>query len=121
MAVVNQVEKRVRINQWDAVQYQLLTHCFLYKIILSSADLTCLTLLAIEGDQELNVFCNKIFQQGIFKSAQTVRNAITKAEKNNLVVKEGKSKKKISINPELKVQTEGNILLDFKFLSLASN
>lgn len=118
MAVVNQVEKRVRINRWDAVQYQLLTHCFLYRIILSSADLTCLTLLALEGEQELNVFCNRIHGEGIFKSPQTVRNAIAKAEKVNLVVKEGKSKKRITINPDLKVQTYGNILLDFKFLSL---
>mgnify|MGYP000565770838 CR=1 FL=1 len=47
---------------------------------------------------------------------QSVRNALAKAEKRNLIVKQGKSKKKIKINPELKVQTDGNILLDYKIV-----
>jgi hypothetical protein len=46
---------------------------------------------------------------------------LTKAEKKNLIKKEGKNKKKIYINPELKVHARGNILLDFKFLSVETN
>lgn len=118
MALVNQVEKRVRMSRGSAVQYQLLTHCFLTGVNLSTADLNCLTMLALEGEQELNSFCQKVHSQGVFKSPQSVRNAIIKAEKQKLVLKEGKSKKRIWINPDLKVQTDGNILLDFKFLCL---
>ena len=118
MALVNQVEKRVRMSRGSAVQYQLLTHCFLTGISLSTADLNCLTMLALEGEQELNSFCQKVHSQGVFKSPQSVRNAIIKAEKQKLVLKEGKSKKRIWINPDLKVQTDGNILLDFKFLCI---
>ena len=120
MAVVNQVEKRVKINHESAVRFQLLTHCFLFDIPLSEADLSCLAALAINGEQELNSFCNKVHVDGIFKSPQTVRNSISKAEKRNLVIKEGKSKKKIYINPSLKVQTDGNILLNYKFLAVES-
>lgn len=116
MAIVNQVNKRVRINRGAAVQYQLLTHCFLSGIMLSSSDLECLTLLALEGEQELNNFCQKAHTAGVFKSPQSVRNAIIKAEKQRLVVKEGKSKKRIYLNPDLQVQTQGDILLDFKLL-----
>ena len=32
--------------------------------------------------------------------------------------KEGKNKKKIFINPDLKLHSHGNILLDYKFLSV---
>lgn len=120
MALVNQVDKRVRMSNWQIVKYQLLTHCYLYEIPVSEADLNCLTLLAIEGDQELTSFCAKAFEQNIFSSTQSVRNCLTKAEKKNLIKKEGKNKKKIYINPDIKVYSTGNILLDFKFLSIAS-
>jgi len=52
----------------------------------------------------------------IFKSPQTVRNSINKAEKNKLVIKDASNKKQIMLNPNLKIQTEGSILLDYKFL-----
>lgn len=120
MALVNQVDKRVQLNQWDIVKYQILTHCYLNKIIVSDAELNCLTYLASEGDQELTAFCSKAHIKKIFSSVQSVRNCLTKAEKKNLIRKEGKNKKKIFINPEIKVQTNGTILLDFKFLSLES-
>lgn len=120
MAIVNQVDKRVRMSTWQIVKYQILTHCYLYDIPVSEADLNCLTLLAMEGDQELTSFCNKAHERKIFSSTQSVRNCLTKAEKKNLIKKEGKNKKKIYINPDLKVYAAGNILLDFKFLSIAS-
>jgi hypothetical protein len=116
MAIVNQVDKRVRMELTEIVKYQLLTHCYLYKIPVSDADLNCLTLLAMEGEQELTSFCNKASDKYIFSSTQSVRNCLTKAEKKSLIVKEGKNKKKISINPSIKVYSSGNILLDFKFL-----
>ena len=53
MAIVNQVDKRVKMSGWQIVKYQILTHCYLYNIQVSESDLDCLTLLAIEGDQEL--------------------------------------------------------------------
>lgn len=118
MAIVNQIDKRVRMTKWDIVKYQILTHCYLNKINVSESDLNCLTFLALEGDQELTSFCNKAYAREIFSSIQSVRNCLTKAEKKGLIVKEGKNKKKIFIHPNLKVYCDGNILLDFKFLSV---
>jgi hypothetical protein len=118
MAIVNQVDKRVKMNKWDIVKYQILTYCYINKISVSEADLNCLTYLALEGDQELTSFCMKAHGKNIFSSTQSVRNCLTKAEKKNLIKKEGKNKKKIYINPEIKIFSKGNILLDFKFLSV---
>lgn len=120
MALVNQVDKRVRMTTWDVVKYQILTHCYINNIAVSEAELNCLTYLALEGDQELSSFCNKAYGRKIFSSTQSVRNCLTKAERKNLIKKEGKNKKKIFINPEMKVQCAGTILLDYKFLSVAS-
>ena len=118
MAIVNQVDKRMRMDTWQIVKYQILTHCYLYNIQVSEADLDCLTYLAIEGEQELTSFCIKAHARNIFSSTQSVRNCLTKAEKKNLIVKEGKNKKKININPIMNVHSKGNVLLDYKFLSI---
>jgi hypothetical protein len=120
MAVVKQIEKKAVMNNWDVVKYQILTHCYLLKTQVSEADLNCLTYLALQGEQELTTFCSQVCGRKIFSSAQSARNSLTKCEKKNLIVKEGKNKKKIYINPSVNVITSGNILLNLKILSVAT-
>lgn len=118
MALVNQVQKRIRMSKNDIIKYQILTHCYINRIQVSSSDLECLTLLAILGPIELTSFCYDAFEEyEIFKSSQTVRNCINKFEKKNIVNKDSLNKKIILINPNVKIQTKGNILLDFKFFA----
>lgn len=119
MATFNIVEKKAKLEFWDVIKFQILTYCYLEKIQVSESDLDCLTFLAICGEEELTVFCTRCADKGIFSSAQTVRNALTKAEKKNLIVKDGKAKKKIAINPAMKVYAAGNVLLDYKLAALA--
>ena len=118
MSIVNQVQKRVKMPKWEVVKFQILTHCYINRIAMSDADLNCLTLLSFNQPIELTHFCYDASsdEEGVFKSPQTVRNCINKAEKNNLVVKDIENKKIIMLNPDLKIQTEGTILLDYKFL-----
>ena len=118
MALVNQVQKRVRMSKWNVVKFQILTHCYIKKILLSDSDLNCLTLLSFNEPIELTSFCYDASSEEdpIFKSPHTVRNCINKAEKNNLVIKDTENKKLIKLNTDLKIQTEGTILLDYKFL-----
>jgi hypothetical protein len=119
MALVNQVQKKVRMPKWDIVKFQIVTYCFLNRITINESDLNCLTLLSFNQPIQLTDFCyDASSEEGwIFKSPQTVRNAINKAEKQNLVVKDPENKKQIMLNPDIKIQTEGTILLDFKFLA----
>jgi len=119
MALVNQVQKRVRLPKWEVVKFQILTHCYINRITMSESDLNCLTLLSFNEPIELSNFCLDASSEEdwIFKSPQTVRNSINKAVKNGLVIKDTSDKKMIKINPTLKIQTEGVVLLDYKFLS----
>lgn len=118
MALVNQVQKRVKMPKWDIVKFQILTHCYINGISMSESDLNCLTLLSFNEPIELTHFCYDASseEETIFKSPQTVRNCINKAEKNNIVVKDVDNKKLIKLNPSLKIQTKGTVLLDYKFL-----
>jgi hypothetical protein len=120
MAIVNQVRKTVRMDLWSIVKFQLAVHCHLKSLNVSDQDLSCLTFLALSGEKELTEFCDAATKNKIFGSSQSVRNAITKAEKKSLIVKKGKSKKKISISDDLRVQISGNILLDYKFVHVES-
>ena len=86
------------------------------SLSISSSDLECLTILAITGECNLTEFCDYVSDLEIFSSSQSVRNSLNKSEAKKLIVKKGKSKKSITINPILKLQTNGNIFLDMKFL-----
>jgi len=109
MALVNQVQKRVKMPKWDIVKFQILTHCYVNHITMSDSDLNCLTLLSFNQPIELTHFCYDASAEDekIFKSSQTV---------NNLIIKDDSNKKLIMLNPSLKIQTQGKILLDYKFL-----
>lgn len=118
MALVNKIDKRIKMSKDEVIKYQILTHCFLNDIQISVSDLNCLHLLALEETIELTKFCEKVSEMGVFKSAQSCRNALSKAEKKGLLIKNGNNKKTIYINPEMGIEIEGTILLDFKILGV---
>tara|TARA_R110000868_G_scaffold310786_1_gene571946 strand:+ start:3204 stop:3575 length:372 start_codon:yes stop_codon:yes gene_type:complete len=120
MALVNKVEQKAKVSIDTVIQFQIVTYCFFNDIQISNADLKCLAQLAKQGEVELTLFCNDVTDMGIFKSPQSARNAITKASKKDLVIKNGYNKKKITLSKILNVQTEGNVFLDYKILGIES-
>lgn len=117
-AVVNQVQKKIRMELWDIVRFQITVHCHISKIQLSEQEIDCMSLLALSGNSELTMFCTEAIKQNISSSTQSVRNALAKIEKKGLLLKTGRSKKRISINPNMNVQVKGNILLDYKIIRI---
>lgn len=115
--VVNKVDKRIKARKDSVIKYQILTYCFFNDIQISKSDLDCLTELAKQPLSDLGKFCNYIAEIGIFKSSQSARNSLSKSLKKKLVVRTEDGKKKISINDQLKIQSEGVIFLDFKVVS----
>ena len=133
MAKVNVVSKQVKMSLDDIIKFQLITHCYVNHISLSDLDLDCLINLSKAGAYELTDFCKIMAEKrladklksdgGINKknlqaSPQTIRNILIKLEKENLIIKDGGGRKKITVNPEFKIQIEGNILLQYKFVHI---
>jgi hypothetical protein len=114
MATIKKVDKRVIMGRRDIIKFQLMTHCFAKKIILSNAETECLALLGYTGQQDLSEFCNLVVESEIFKTPQSVRNFVGRAEKQGFLYKSGTSRKRIELNSELNILTEGNILLNYK-------
>lgn len=117
-AVFNQVQKKIRMELWDVVKFQIIVHCYNNRIPTSEGELECLTLLAISGNAELGVFCTDAIKHNISTCTQSIRNVLVRVEKKNLILKTGKGKKRISINPAMNIQVKGNILLDYKVYRL---
>jgi hypothetical protein len=113
--VVNRVEKKGFLVKPAIIKFQLLTHCFLKNISLSNPELDCLVLLAIDREADLNVFCRYVERKELYASAQCVRNTLSRLERMGLVEKSGKKNKKVRLNSEIAMQTEGNILLNYQF------
>ncbi len=116
MAVVKRVEEKRKVSLSDTIRYQIMTYCFFNEVQISNSDLECLTALAKCGNINLSEFCKLMETEGVFKSSQSARNAVTKACKKDLVVKDADGKKTISVNADLNIQTSGLVLLDFKIL-----
>jgi len=129
MAQVNQIRKSGHMNLWDIVKFQVVMHCHLNKIVISDSDIECITLLAMNGETELTTFCNAAcevdekledsslaYEHEIFKTPQSVRNSVNKIENIGLINKKGKSKKKVSVDPSMNLQSNGNIFIEIKFL-----
>lgn len=116
MAIVKKVDIKIQTTLDTTMKYQIMTYCFFADILISNSDLKFLMELAKSGKVELTKFCNSLVDQGIFKSPQSARNAVTKAEKKELLSKEGINKKTIVINKDINVQIDGLVLLDYKIL-----
>jgi len=120
MAIVKKVDIKLQTNLDTTIKYQIMTYCFFADILISNSDLKFLMELAKKGKIELTIFCKSLVDKEIFKSPQSARNAITKAEKKQLLTKEGINKKTITINKEINIQTQGLVLLDYKILGSES-
>lgn len=131
MAKFNVVDKKVSMSLEDIVKFQIMTYCYIHKITLSESDLNCLTLLGLNKKVELSDFCNACcdvdnrdkepsspYQKAIFKTPQTVRNCVAKMRNYNIITRD--SSKTVELNPELNIQHEGNILLNFKMFHIGT-
>jgi hypothetical protein len=120
MAIVNKVNLKIKVDIDLSIQYQIITYCFFNNILISNSDLKFLAELSKNPNIELTKFCLKLVEDNIFKSPQSARNAISKAERKNLLVKKGNNKKTISIKKDINVQIVGLVLLDYKILGYES-
>ena len=124
------------MSKEDIIRYQIITHCYINHITLSTTDMECLVFLGSYGTIELTEFCKIVADARLDEklkewkldtskkrpeaSPQTVRNSIFKLEKMGLIIKGNTGRRTITLNPNMKIQTQGNILLDFKMAYIGS-
>jgi len=122
-AEVTQLESKVIVDKEQLVLLQLLSYSVLTKNLkagdgVTKADIACLVLLALSGETDLSDFCNKAVDSGLYKSPESVRNALSSLETRKLVVKKPttKNQKSVLINPAINIKTEGIIVLDYRYI-----
>jgi hypothetical protein len=118
MAKFDLVEKKIQMDKYEIIKYQLMTYCYVHEISITDSDLECLTLLGMEDEFDQSEFFTLAIEKGIFKTPQTVRNSLRKAKEYNLISKKGDWKKVVFLNPDLGIKSKGNILLNYKVLHI---
>ena len=115
--IVRKTNKKIRSNRNDVIMYQILTYCFFNKIKVSDTELELLTELSINNGVEVNDLCQQLSVKCIYRTKQSARNAISKVEKKNLILKDGDARKKrVYISEDIGINTHSVILLDMKIL-----
>jgi hypothetical protein len=118
MAKFDLVEKKIQMDKYEIIKFQLMTYCYVHEIAITDSDLECLTLLGMEDEFDQSEFFTLAIERGIFKTPQTVRNSLRKAKEYNLISKKGEWKKVVFLNPDLGIKSKGNILLNYKVLHI---
>jgi len=127
---VKKVNKKLRLSTLDVIRYQLITEILFFKNeYLIPSDLEILTLLVMWGPIDLGGFCasaakimyKESLPEELSTRAQNIRNRIVKLEKRKIIVKSKTGRKIIALNPDIDIQSEGNILLDYNYLALETS
>lgn len=118
MAKFDLVEKKIQMDMYEIIKFQLMTYCYVHNISITDSDLECLTLLGMKDEFDQSEFFDLAIEKGIFKTPQTVRNSLRKAKEYNLISKKGDWKKVVFLNPDLGIKNRGNILLNYKVLHI---
>jgi len=97
------------------IRFQVMVHCYLYDINLTDAEQECLVVLGTEGGScDLRAFCKLLVQKGIFTSVESARNILDHIHTKKLMIKEGGYRKKVKLNPEMGIQTNGVVMVDIQ-------
>lgn len=115
------VEKIIYLDKFEIVKYQLMNHCFINKIKLNHTELDCLSYLGELGEIRLAEFTIKAAERGILSNHNAVNNCLNKLEQSKLFIKKGAGKKIIFLDPELKIQSEGNVIVTLKLVKTETN
>lgn len=107
-------EKKIGLDLYDIIRFQINLHCFLNNIRISPAQLDTLAYLGMWGEINFSDFCEQIVEEDIFGNPQTARNFILKCVRDGLVVRTGTGKKLISLSEVFELLNQGTILIDMK-------
>lgn len=113
---VNTWHREEKMNREQIVRFQVLVYCHIENIILKRDDLNYLTVLAINNGIRLSEYCDILVGRGWFTTQASARNTVDDLEYRGLLNKQGANRKTLHIKPEIKVQTQGNILMEVKCL-----
>jgi hypothetical protein len=108
------LEKKIEMDLYKIVRFQINLYCFLNDIRISPAQLDTLAFLGLWGEINFSDFCEQIVEEELFSNPQTTRNFILKCVREGMVVRKGKGKKLIDLSDKFELLNEGTIVIDMK-------
>jgi len=125
------ISLKYQLDREAMIRFQLMVHCHMnglmvmrekkknsYMHKVSFADIDCMTLIGMKGPSDLLEICKELVSYGVFATVGSVRNAVYRLEEKKLLCKKwgekGSGRKIVSLNPDLKIGTQGGTLLEIK-------
>lgn len=103
------------------IRFQVIVYCYMNGLIngkhsLTSNEIDAMTLIGLMGKSDLTGICEQLSQYKVCGTVGSARNLLTKMQDKKMIYKEkaGGRVKIVYLNPDMKICTEGNILLDIK-------
>lgn len=117
--VVNTWKRVAKMSLEEIVGLQLLVHCYLNSIRLSTVKNTVLCLLATKGKVDLGLFCRELADMELFTSEQGARNAISELQEMGLITKVAVNgrKKAVSVADSVGIVNTLPVMLDVKAIA----
>lgn len=122
MAAPVQIEKIIKMDMFEIVKFQLITHCFVERIKLNETQLNVLSLLGVCGEIAMLDFYKLVNDKGYLNGDTAVNNCLRQIERSNLFIKKKglKQGKNVYLNPDIGLVSEGSILLNYKIHNIES-
>lgn len=114
--MATKVDKKINVDEFELVKFQLLTHCFVEKLRLTETELNVMALLGTQKQIRLTHFCRLVVEKEFLGSEISVNNCLSKLERTEIFLKKGVGKKIICLNPILNIVHEGTVILDVRLI-----
>lgn len=112
------VNKNITLSKFEIVKYQLIHYCFINKIWLGETELNCLSLLGECGPIQMTDFWQLVVDKEVLKHPIGVNNVLRRLQDKKLVIKQKSGKKVVLLNPDLNIQSDGDIVINLKLIKL---
>jgi len=88
---------KVEMDLETIIRFQVIFVSFINGISLTTSDINTLVLLGLKGQQNLLSYCHELAVRKIYASPGSARNTIGKLTDSGLIIKSGRSKKKVKL------------------------
>lgn len=115
---IKEKNKLLQINKFQLVKFQVMVYCFEHDIEINHTDLNILALMGELGKKHLTEFSKIAVQRKILGTRPSVDNCVQRLSYRDFCVREGIGKIIISLNPKMKIVSEGNVVMNLRLISL---
>jgi hypothetical protein len=105
---------KVGMTREVLIRFQVIFTAFINGIALTPSDIDTCVLLGLKGEQLLRNYSDELVARTLFTSSGSARNTIAKLTDCKLIIKTGRSRKKVRISDAICTVADNSVTLDIQ-------